>query len=288
MIVLQQVSGVDTPQTNKGHLFAFTNNHLGWKTPDGVVSYTYPLSLASGLTDVTGTFTAGTSPVFDGTVFRPAAAAAASTPVYTKSTTGIVKMQAVLASGVIPNGGAATTIIFSGFDSTYDWLEIRGVVRSNAATTAIDLKMYFNNDTTNTNYVSRRWNNTFGSFSVLTTDATVFAANALSMQNSDGGIVSPIHVFIPDYATANHRKYGYTPAASVINYNITSISQYWSCTQWENTSGPAINMIEIRGDNAVTTFTSGTDVYLIGHKTMSVNLSGSYDNVHILNGHIIP
>ena len=292
MIVMTQVSGIaDTPPTDKAYVFAHTNGNLGVKTPDGITEITLPPSLASGLYDVVGTFAEGETPRFDGTVFRPATVAAV-TSVYTKTTgTGTnQQFSAVLASGFIDNGGTPSTIVFSGFDQTFDWLEIRGSARSTPSTAATQVLIYFNNDTTNANYRNRGYISAASHTNPAPPSGVIGDAQGLTSLNSNNGDVGQIHFHIPEYSSSPHRKYAYTPCLIPYNTAGTAVYAAGNAVQWVSDYS-AINMIELKPVNAgvVSTFVSGTAIYLIGHKQhYSVNASGTYANVKINNGLVIP
>lgn len=290
MITLFNTSGLpNIPEAGKSAIYVRIDEYIGVRHSDGSTGSSRPAAL-SGLYDVAGIYTSGYSPRFDGTVFLPALIASGGvSPVYTNNS-GFAQTSQVLASGFILNGGTAATIIFSGFDMSFDWLEVIGSTRSNANTTAIQVACYFNNDTTATNYIASRVQSNATNTLVrnASDDANIGTSQALQALQTNMGIVNNLHFMVPDYALSGHRKWAYITGHLPDNFEGATLSQDSFGIQWENTTGPPINMIELRGINATTTFTSGTSLFLIGHKKTAINLSGSYDNIRIINGMIVP
>ena len=249
--------------------------------------------------DITGTGTSGQLAIFDanknlvsinGDVrYALSGTGGGSSPTYTINASGQIDVRVILASGVIPNGGTASTIIWSGISQAYDYLEVRGMMRSNAATTVVHVAMYLNNDTTDGNYLTRRIEADSSAFTAAAYDAPfVGIGQALQQLNTDGGDVSPLHFIIPAYSQAGHRKRAYTVGPVAHNFSDTNTAMGLYTMEWENTSGPAVNMIELQCANAVTTFTSGTELYLIGVRKQWAVTSGSYGSMNIVNGVIVP
>jgi len=242
----------------------------------------------SGLNDVTGTFGVGHAPAFDGTVFRPAAAGG-STPTLTIVSSGLVEVVAVLASGVIPDGSSPATFTWSGIDQSYDSLEIRGVARGQTSTqNTVGVAVYFNGDTTNTNYWVRRMISTADSSLTHTSFNTSYCAQIQSLLDDDVNSVSisPFHIMIPNYAQAGFRKNVYTVGIGAsYNTNTAHTVPATFAMQWINTI--PVNMIEVKVADGTNTFCSGTAIYLLGHKKIWAVTSGIFGTAGVNNGRFV-
>ena len=287
---LTHVSGIPTPQPGEINFYVSAAGTASVRRSDGSVISVAPVNL-SGLVDLTGPWVSGQLPVLTGSSFvgGSAGGAGAALTVYSS---GEVWVTSLLASGAIPNGGTAATIVFSGISQSYDHLFIRGMARANAAATSVVLVNYYlNGDATATNYISRRENadggTGFTSSPTAQNDASVgLVQGSTYLPNSTTApYLGPIDTIFPDYSKAGHRKFFYTNGFIPYVYDATpTAGGGYGWAQWENTSGPAINMIEVRVVNAVTTFASGTALYLYGQKKIWVITSGLYGTAPIING----
>lgn len=131
------------------------------------------------------------------------------------------------------------TVTWSSIPATYKSLEIEYVARGTQAATAINLNLYFNNDTTATNYRSE-W--MYGT------------GTAASVAQADNAIIAPVSAAS---ATANLAGYG---TIKIINYASTTFNKQAFCItslrdsatgmyiwtasiDWESTT--AINRVDI-------------------------------------------
>lgn len=159
----------------------------------------------------------------------------------------------VLISELTPTGTSAS---FTSIPATYKSLWLEWVARTDAAATSENIKVYFNNDTTDTNYYREETQGMDTSSSSGEADTSycgaVAAANAAA---SDPGIG---YAEIPYYAATTFHKMalfmsGERRAAAQQTVRINSVN-------WEDTS--AINRVDIltAGGN----FVSGTTFRLYG------------------------
>jgi hypothetical protein len=287
MIILHNVSGVPAPTSAEVFFYSNPAGILTSQFQNGSILQTnVGATKLSGLSDVNTPFASGQLLVKSTSSFIPGLAGGTGL-VLTIVSSGEMNVMDLLYSGVIENGQAAQTLVWSGIDQSYDHLEIRGVGRGAAITTVAGINVYFNGDATATNYISRRAS--FGSSATNESydDSYVGGVQCAGKDNTNGGTVAPVHLFIPDFSKAGHRKYCYNIGQSVSNFATTNLQSLFQAMQWENTAGPAINMVELRVFNATTTFTSGTELYVYGHKRIWGITSGIYGTAGIVNGRFV-
>ena len=254
--------------------------------PDGTTASAEPGTVGlSGLLDVVGPFVSGELPNYGASTFT-AGSAGGTGVILTIVSSGQIEVIDLLYSGVIAAGMANQNFTWSGIDQTYESLEIRGIARGSTASTTVGFGVWFNGDTTATNYLSRRSYGT-GSASQDAYDSNyVGQIQGGSSTLASHGITSPVHIWIPDYAKAGTRKYLYTYGSPASNSASTSLDIYLFSAQWENTSGPAINMLQMIC-NTADTFVSGTELYVYGHKKIWAITSGIYGTAGIVNGRFV-
>jgi len=294
MFVFNKISGsqIATPVAGKSVLYVDPNGALTVKHPDAT-SVIVANQKLSTLIDISGVFASGQTPIWDGTYWVPGAPSLQLKPDLTIYSSGQINVQVVLASGYVVNGTSGF-ITFSGFDQTYDHLEVRGTAQANGAALGCHVNCYFNNDTTNTNYIARRMyndNSTNGSASAGNEPADVpRIAITHAAQNTEliYGRYNAIHFMIPAYAKVGPRKWAYSVGALATSYESGFMGFQKYGMQWENTAGPAINMIQLRVENANNTFNSGTYFNLIGHKRQWVIMSGQIGVAGINHGLLTP
>lgn len=290
MLILNAISGADisTPAAGTSNLYLTPSGQLALKRPSGVSSFMTKQQLQT-IPDVVGVFSSGNCPVYDGTNWRPTTATAAialSTTIYSS---GEVYIQTLIESGIIPDGGTPSTIVFSGLSLTpFDWLEIRGVTRANVAAGKVSMYLFYNGDTTVGNYYYRALNNDAGTFgSVGAATPIIGETCGQTNQNSNFGDNNPFRIHIPTPTNTNLKKWAFSvgPNPSFNTGATMNASTYTSV--WKNNA--AIDMIELRVVNADTTFCSGTRVYLYGHSRQWVVQSGSLpDGPGISHGFLTP
>jgi hypothetical protein len=144
-------------------------------------------------------------------------------------------------------GAAQSTIEFTSIPSTYKHLQIRAISRTTRATAgADDTYIYFNNDTTNSNYYSHQLYGTGSS-----------AGAGSSADPSNGGIVSqgnngPASVFgvgivdILDYGSTT--KYKTTRSLGGVDSNSTYGFIELTSVLWKNTD--AVTSIKLQSTGA--------------------------------------
>jgi hypothetical protein len=283
---LTHVSGIPTP--TRGILAAYTNaaGTLTVMRPDGSIVSAEPGTVNfSGLLDMVAPWSSGQTPNRSGSTFvqGPTGTALANT-IYTS---GQIEIMDLLYSGVVPDGGTPAAFTWSGIDQTYTDLELRGVARAQAAGTVFYISIYFNNDLTAGNYASRSLN--YGGTVTHTTnaDSTPSLCQGLNQLDVNIGSQSPVHIEFPNYSSVGFRKYFNTVGVNVFNQVVSSSTSMdirpVGC-QWLNTTGPAINMMDVRINNATTTFCSGTALYLYGKKKIWIITSGTYGTAPVING----
>jgi hypothetical protein len=283
MIVLTQISGVETPMNGKSHIFAHKDRcTLAIKTSGGLYGLSVPPSLASGLLDVWGSYASSTTPHWNGTSFVPTSLLAGATPVPYASSGNTGNVRVIIASGTFPPGTSGY-ITWQSIPQTYQHLEIVGEYQSVSGVTALgQVLMYFNNDTTQANYATRRLRSATHSTANLAQDVPI----SLSSQGVNGGVGNyrtALHLYIPNYTDAHH-KWCYS---DYIGYNLSGTDQTAETngTQWENTA--AITRVDFFTSSALVV-NSGTVLYLIGVGHSTVNGSGLHGNTKIANGLVIP
>jgi hypothetical protein len=181
------------------------------------------------------------------------------TLVVTKTTLRIAK---TLYDATLGSDGAFDV---SSIDQTYDDLEITCELRSTSVSGTNDgTRIFFNNDTTDTDYRSV---SSFGNGSVVTSatgDAAVFGTVPNDAATADAFSHTTLRIL--GYTSAKLKT-----AASRVDFRDAAATQQ---TQhrgvfWENTA--AINRIMIRTDNHPTdTFKTGSRLIIIGYKDMDI------------------
>jgi hypothetical protein len=289
-MILHNVSGIPTPRPDTFAAFVNAAGVFTGERPDGsTVSLEIGNPGVSGLTDVSGIFSSGQTLTKGATFFTPQAAGSYTTPVLTIVSSGMIDVCALLNSGVIVNGASPTTIVWSGIDQTYDRLEIRGVIRAQANLATVSGGIYFNGDVTAANYQSRRIYSASDTAIEHATfaDSYAYIAQGLPALDSSTGATCPLHLQIFQYAQSGFRKQvtqvGIHPSMAATTFANPSIHT----VMWQNTTGPAISVIELKCLNATPTFCSGTEVYLFGHKKVWAITSGIYGTAGIVNGRFV-
>ena len=294
MIILNNTSGaaVPTPGADSSTIFANPAGIVQVKHSTGRIATAEATKLSmSGLIDVSGVFVSGQFPGFNGTYFIPTTMpSGAPDPIpQTIVSSGFVNVQVVLFDTTIANGTSGF-FTFSGIDQNYDMLEIRGMTRANQ-TGANLTRCFFNNDTTLTNYIGVAGQANPGGWAATLYDAPncQYSIGSDYFDNTYGRF-APLHLFVQNYATAGPRKWGYSSAAQPYRYNSGSTTMNfhtWGFL-WENTAGPAINMIQFRTAGANDTFCSGSYMQVIGHKKVMVITSGAFGAAGIKSGLLVP
>ena len=282
MIVLTQVSGVDTPQNGKSAFFAHTNGLFAIKTSGGLIAFPVLPSLASGLLDVSGTFSSSQTPHWNGTRFVPTPLVAGSNPVPYSTSGSVANVRTVIASGTIP-AGTSGFISWTNIPQTFQHLEVVGEYQGVPGTSSLgQVLAFFNNDTTQANYATRRLRSATHSQANLAQDnPIVFSSQALNP--GLGNYRTAVHLYVPNYTNANY-KWCYS---DYISYNLSGTDETCETNgiQWENTA--AISRMDIF-QTSQSVVASGTILYLIGVGHTTVNGSGLHGNVKIINGLVIP
>jgi len=162
-----------------------------------------------------------------------------------------------------------STITFAGIPTGYRHLQIRGIARSNSATTYPDpLIIQFNGDTTSGNYYS---------YHILTGDTTAASAYAGATTTIAGGMVGRIAggnggansftasiIDILDYSNSNKNKTTRTLSGTEgnstnLDNDITLFSSLWKSTS-------TITSILLRPNNNTNSFVQYTQFALYGVK----------------------
>lgn len=281
---LTYVSGVLIPVSGVSNVYMNALGVLSVKHSDGSNSLAEPGSVnLSGLVDVNTPFVSGQLPVKSTSSFVPGTIGIPSLSL-TIVSSGQVDVMDLLYSGVLTDGMVARTFVWSGIDQTYDHLELRGVARGNVNATSIGIGIYFNGDTTDANYLYARISVTTASFARTVGSIPYCAQINTFYGNETRGIVSPVHLILPNYSTSGTRKYIYTVGMNTSNSQSSSVDGYLFSNQWIPTAGNAINMMDVRVSNATDTFVSGTALYLWGHKRIWIITSGIYGLMGIKDG----
>lgn len=155
--------------------------------------------------------------------------------------------------------GAAGNFDISGISGSYDHLILRAQLRGDVAATNDNVVMFFNNDTTEGNYLRAvaYWGSTSGSG--LAT--TMFACPAGNSQANDFGQVE-IHIY--NYADTSQTK-NYM-ARSSMRWDATTFYLYINHGNWGNTA--AITRITLQPDGYATNkFAIGSFLQIVGVKT---------------------
>jgi len=161
-----------------------------------------------------------------------------------------------IATQTVGSGGASS-ITFSSIPSTYTHLQIRGIYRSNRASTADNVGIQFNGDTA-TNYSSHELyaNGTSALVSSDVSVAQIYAARAsaasIGANIFGGGVID-----ILDYANTN--KYKTTRSLSGFDDNSTNGQVWFESGNWRNTA--AINSITLFATNGNLTQYSSFALY---------------------------
>lgn len=283
-LIQNYISGasISTPAAWTATIYTDTSGSVVVKHPNNKVYHVErERTTLQSLSGMVGTFISGQVPRYDGTVWKPADTSGILSLTPTIYSSGIMNVKVILASGFIANGAADSGIVWSGIDQSFDYLEIRGNVRGAATTggNANFLSVCFNNDLTSGNYISRRFANSEFTFGTSANDfAYIGISHSKTTLNTNCGDVNPVHFFIPNYSVSGQRKYAYSAGTQAYNPGGSQAANDLYGMQWENISGPAINMITLRIDHANILFCSGTNLQLIGHKRQMVIMSGTLNN----------
>ena len=287
-VVLHSISGsqVPTPAADSSTIFLNPAGIVQVKHPTGRYATASASELSmSGLIDMdTTAWTSGYLPTFNGTNFAPGAPPAGGGGGFnlTTATSGQVEVRVLLASGFV---GTSQVITFSGIDQTYDLLEVQGMFRSDMATGAHTLQCYFNNDTTTGNYLGTNFRaDEFSWYGQNQGDSVCATAHAQDKTDSNFGSVSPGHFFIPNYSDNTRRKILYAVPAQWQHTAGVETNGYITC--WKNTA--RINMITLKLNQATTTLSAGTQVWLYGRKRQWVVMSGTLGSANLSHGLIVP
>jgi hypothetical protein len=158
-----------------------------------------------------------------------------------------------LISSVTVGAGGATSIDFTSIPSTYTDLLILASLRSTGTNGAGAL--YFNNDTTNANYSTRRLGYAITPFSDSASAPYCFYSTKSTFTAST---FSNNFLYIPNYRSSNFKSFS---ADDVAENNATSADLYLTAGLWSNTS--AITSIKIQQAIDVG-FVQYSTVYLYG------------------------
>ena len=291
MILLHQISGIaDAVPAGQAFLYVGATGIPSVKHSDGSVGLLQQGTVGvSGLIDQLGTFASGHAPGWDGTNFRQMSLVGAQTDTMTIIASGTVIISRVLGSGSFANGTSGY-VTFSGIDQTYDILEIYGETRVSLTQGMVLTTMYFNNDHTDGNYLCRRTQSD-PAFNQSQAADVPYIGNSIGQPGlGAGNYRAANHFIIPDYTSVGPRKWAYSLGSSAYNDGGVNTQEGVDtfAIQWENTSGPAITMIELGANDGTASMTSGTIYTLIGHKRLTVITSGTYGPGRMAYGRMVP
>ena len=149
----------------------------------------------------------------------------------------------------------------TGIPSDYTHLLLHLNARSDVAAIGDAALMYFNNDTTDTNYMSAYMTLLNASSNSGETDKPLVY---LSGGNSTAGDFRYSRIFLPNYASTTYRKNAIMATGGRRDANEMRIGQV--TTNWESTA--AINRITIQADNDPTDqLVAGSYLMIVGIKT---------------------
>jgi hypothetical protein len=159
-----------------------------------------------------------------------------------------------IASVSVGSGGAAT-IDFTSIPSTYTDLVIKYSLRCNGTNGAG--AFYFNSDTTNTNYASRRLG-TDGSSAFSNNYAAPYGAYA-DKSTYTASTFANGEIYIPNYRSSNNKSFS---VDDVVENNATTADLFLTAGIWNNTA--AITAVRIAG--VVDSFVQYSTAMLYGIK----------------------
>jgi hypothetical protein len=134
-----------------------------------------------------------------------------------------------IASVVVGSGGVAT-IDFTSIPQTFTDLKI--VLSGRATSTNPTLIIYFNNDTTTTNYSFRNINAN-GSTAASNSATQPWIGAGVNDSSLTASVFASSEIYIPNYTSANHKSFS---ADSVNENNGTTTNMALSSNMWSNTS----------------------------------------------------
>lgn len=161
----------------------------------------------------------------------------------------------------------------SGIDQSYDHLEILVEGRSVQAANGDNVLLWFNNDTTDTNYRYVSLYATSGGVAGGTGDGAYFG-NVPGANIADATLVGWDRIEIPYYSRTTYHKV----TSSYNAYRDTDSVNYRAVTDWE--SAAAINRITVKTRTG-TNFTAGSRLQIVGIKDKQIvtdvqNAGGEY------------
>jgi len=286
MILLHRISGLANPvPAGEHHIYTAADGTVSVGHPDGTIGLLKRGNTGiSGLLDVSGVFTSGQAPGWNGTRFVPTSVDGSAASVTYTASGNMIGVKVLLGSGLFANGTSGN-ITWGSLDQTYEYLEIVGEVHSINAVAHHNLRIYFNGDFTETNYNSRQVQSVTESVSNATANNAT-AGDIIGTANpGTGNTRATVHKIIPNYSYSPTRKYAYDAGYAAWNYQGGSMAVQSNNMQWTGTA--AITQVDVRG-NATNVLTSGTYLYLYGHKHMQATVSGVFGPASITNGLVIP
>lgn len=181
-------------------------------------------------------------------------------------TTATINSEILLANTTLGSSGSFDVDLSLLTDGlTCEHLRIVCLLRGSISSLLDAVYLFFNNDTTVTNYYSQRLNATAGSpFASFDNIPSVgFCIGNTGEINN----FTPISIFIPDYRNTSKEKIsqiGFSQYESTTNARAGVLAH-----QWQNTT--SISRIQIRTDNNPTDlFVSGSEIWVYGEKSLSV------------------
>ncbi len=183
------------------------------------------------------------------------------TPIAGQATLSSVRQEVLLHDETL---GAAGVFDVSSISQNYDDLILLAMIRTDVAATADYARIFYNNDTTVTNYHSQ-WhavaNGAGNSASETATSNVAYCAAATSTANS----FTMLRVNIPLYTDTNYLKI--CTATSAMIYAAGAIYANHFYVIWEDGGTTAINRIQLRPDGYPTNeFVANSRLRIIGVK----------------------
>ena len=165
----------------------------------------------------------------------------------------------LISSNVLSSSAASVT--FSAIPATYTDLVVRCSARSDAAGTSDRMRIYFNGETTGTNYSGTNLQGT-GSVAASGSDANDAGAilGAIDAATATASTFGNGEIYIPSYTVSQNKPFS-DFSASENNATAASIRIY--ADLWRNTAAiTSLQLVVNSGGN----FVSGSSFYLYGIK----------------------
>lgn len=188
------------------------------------------------------------------------------------TTTATIQTQIELAQVTLSSSGAFDVDLSSGDALLCTHLEILCLLRSTVSATSDAVYLFWNNDTTVSNYRRHRVGgaNTAigGGTSIVDLDNSPFTGVA-SANSSPSNYFSYLKITVPDFRSTSKHKIAWCEYGGI---NATTEGRTGVIAhQWTITTPTAINRVQIRTDNHPTDlFTSGSAIWVFGTRNLTV------------------